>query len=84
MIVVTALETPAVVPVSTNFVPYWGKLTVRNDRGDRGNVGIIRSPIRASILPDHKRHHAHGVADPAYDADRWPDTIFPGRHHAAF
>ena len=32
--------------------PYWGKLTVRNDRGDRGNVGIIRSPIRASILPD--------------------------------
>ena len=32
--------------------PYWGKLTVRNDRGDRGNVGIIRSPIRASVLPD--------------------------------
>ena len=25
-----------------------------NDRGDRGNVGIIRSPIRASILPDHE------------------------------
>jgi hypothetical protein len=25
----------------------------RNDRGDRGNVGIIRSPVRASILPDH-------------------------------
>jgi hypothetical protein len=24
-----------------------------NDREDRGNVGIIRSPIRASILPDH-------------------------------
>ena len=22
-----------------------------NDRGDRGNVGIIRSPVRASILP---------------------------------
>src|SRR3974390_1392019 len=38
------------------FQPYWGKLAVRNDRGDRGNVGIIRSPIRASILPDHKRH----------------------------
>ena len=28
-----------------------GKLAVRNDRGDRGNVGIIRSPVRASILP---------------------------------
>jgi hypothetical protein len=27
-----------------------------NDREDRGNVGIIRSPVRASILPDHKRH----------------------------
>src|SRR6516165_10744298 len=38
------------------FQPYWGKLTVRNDRGDRGNVGIIRSPIRASILPDHLCH----------------------------
>ena len=25
---------------------------VRNDRGDRGDVGIIRSPVRASILPD--------------------------------
>jgi len=25
-----------------------------NDRGDRGNVGIIRSPIRASILPDRR------------------------------
>jgi hypothetical protein len=38
------------------FQPYWGKLAVRNDRGDRGNVGIIRSPIRASILPDQLRH----------------------------
>ena len=34
------------------FQPYWGKPAVRNDRGDRGNVGIIRSPLRASILPD--------------------------------
>src|ERR1700687_135852 len=39
------------------FQPYWGKLAVRNDRGDRGNVGIIRSPIRASILPDPKSGH---------------------------
>src|SRR6202162_4254434 len=43
------LEQPA-------FQPYWGKLAVRNDRGDRGNVGIIRSPIRASILPDLTCH----------------------------
>src|ERR1700737_4719281 len=33
-------------------VTYWGKPAVRNDRGDRGDVGIIRSPVRASILPD--------------------------------
>src|SRR3954465_8936640 len=36
------------------FQPYWGKPAVRNERGDRGNVGIIRSPVRASILPDTK------------------------------
>src|SRR3977135_145830 len=34
------------------FQPYWGNPAVRNDREGRGNVGIIRSPIRASILPD--------------------------------
>src|SRR6266567_7969772 len=38
------------------FQPYWGKPAVRNDREDRGNVGIIRSPVRASILPDRMRH----------------------------
>src|ERR1017187_7740230 len=32
--------------------PYWGKPAVRNFRGDDGNVGIIRSPIRAIALPD--------------------------------
>src|ERR1019366_4269345 len=42
------------------FQPYWGKLAVRNDRGDRGNVGIIRSPIRASILPDLLGHGRTG------------------------
>ena len=34
------------------FQPYWGKPAVRNDRGDRGNAGIIRSPVRATILLD--------------------------------
>jgi hypothetical protein len=28
-----------------------GKPAVRNLREDRGNVGIIRSPLRASVLP---------------------------------
>src|SRR6516225_7580500 len=34
------------------FQPYRGNPAVRNDRGDGGNVGIIRSPIRATVLPD--------------------------------
>jgi hypothetical protein len=32
--------------------PYRGKPAVRNFRGDDGNVGIIRSPVRAIVLPD--------------------------------
>jgi hypothetical protein len=39
-------------PYMPAFQPYRGKPAVRNDREDRGNVGIIRSPVRASILPD--------------------------------
>ena len=39
-------------PYMPALQPYRGKPAVRNDRGDRGNVGIIRSPVRASILPD--------------------------------
>jgi hypothetical protein len=33
--------------------PYWGKPTVRDFRGGDGNVGIIRSPVRAIALLDH-------------------------------
>ena len=57
------------------FQPYWGKLAVRNDRGDRGNVGIIRSPIRASILPDHLRHGAP-LTPSSCQLDHWQ-----GRRH---
>jgi hypothetical protein len=32
-----------------------GKTRRTADRGDRGDVGIIRSPNRASILPDRSR-----------------------------
>jgi hypothetical protein len=32
--------------------PYWGKPAVRNFREGYGNVGIIRSPLRAIALPD--------------------------------
>ena len=47
------------------FQPYWGKPAVRNDREDRGNVGIIRSPIRASIPPERVQNglQVNGVDD---------------------
>ena len=32
--------------------PYWGKPAIRNFREGDGNVGIIRSPLRAVALPD--------------------------------
>ena len=32
--------------------PYWGKPTVRNFREGDGDVGIMRSPVRAIALPD--------------------------------
>jgi hypothetical protein len=35
------------------FKPYRGKPAVRNFRGGDGNVGIIRSPVRAIVSPDH-------------------------------
>ena len=41
-----------VLPYTPAFQPYRGKPAVRNDREGRGNVGIIRSPVRASTLPD--------------------------------
>src|SRR3954451_9658298 len=52
------------------FQPYWGKPAVRNERGDRGNVGIIRSPVRASILPDPWMPDAELVL-PAVLAGAW-------------
>ena len=38
--------------------PYWGKPAVRNLRGDDGNVGIIRSPVRAIVPPDRRLEEA--------------------------
>jgi hypothetical protein len=34
--------------------PYWGKPAVRNFREDDGNVGIMRSPVRAIVLPGER------------------------------
>ena len=50
--------------------PYWGKPAVRNLRRDDGNGGIIRSPIRAIVLPDPKdvarEHRTNGPVRPSY------------------
>ena len=50
-----------VLPYMPAFQPYRGKPAVRNDRRGRGNVGIIRSPIRASTLSDCGGRSAMGV-----------------------
>jgi len=42
--------------------PYWGKPAVRNFRGGNGNVGIIRSPVRAIALPDYRKGVANHLA----------------------
>ena len=39
--------------------PYRGKPAVRNFRGGNGNVGIIRSPVRAIALPDSRGCRSH-------------------------
>jgi len=39
-------------PYKPALEPYWRKSAVRNLRGDDGNVGIIRSPVRAIVPPD--------------------------------
>ena len=38
------------------FQPDWRKSAVRNDRGDDGNVSIIRSLVRAILLPGNRTH----------------------------
>ena len=47
-------ETPA-------LKPYWGKPAVRNFREGNGNVGIIRSPLRAIALPDQSGGCSNGM-----------------------
>ena len=48
--------------------PYWGKPAVRNLRGDDGNVGIIRSPVRAIVLPDSRQGITNGAS--------WSSDVF--------
>jgi len=62
------------------FQPYWGKPAVRNDREDRGNVGIIRSPLRASILPDfhYRKPRLLVMAVISPRSNGWPQENQPG------
>ena len=60
------------------FQPYRGKPAVRNDREGRGNVGIIRSPVRASTLPDGGR-----ACDEMHVPTATPQGEAPRVHHAA-
>src|SRR6516225_12210259 len=51
--------------------PYWGKPTVRNFRGGGGNVGIIRSPNRATALPDPgQRRSGQAGSEPCLSPSR--------------
>ena len=53
--------------------PYRGKPAVRNFRGGNGNVGIIRSPVRAIALPDNR----HGAEDERVLRERSSDPLGP-------
>jgi hypothetical protein len=46
-------------PEKPALKPYWGKPAVRNFRGGDGDVGIIRSPVRAIALPDPRGVRIH-------------------------
>jgi len=63
------------------FQPYWGKPAVRNERGDGGNVGIIRSPLRATVLPDCGGRSAtdRPYGDPTFAADLSMNSYPPSK-----
>src|SRR5262245_11198891 len=60
-------KAPSEIPA---FQPDWRKSAVRNDRGDDGNGGIIRSPIRAIVLPDNSQHERNTTRQRRLERDR--------------
>src|SRR5215831_18429446 len=66
-------KAPSEIPA---FQPDWGKPAVRNDRGDDGNGGIIRSPIRAIVLPDSSPGMLH--RDGPGTEESSPSPLTPG------
>jgi len=64
--------------------PYWGKPAVRNFREGNGNVGIMRSPLRAIALPDTSTGkfvltHTRAAADPIPNAKKTGVAFSPQR-----
>jgi hypothetical protein len=59
--------------------PYWGKPAVRNFREGNGNVGIMRSPLRAIALPDqsHGLHFFPFLGEEVMPWKKYP--LKPGR-----
>jgi len=53
--------------------PHWGKPAVRNFRGGDGDVGIIRSPVRAIALPDNR----YGAEEEETLQRRSSDPLWP-------
>src|ERR1700738_1505704 len=71
-----------VLPYMPAFQPYRGKPAVRNDREGRGNVGIIRSPVRASTLPDCGGREVTRV--PTATGASWAHSLNLSRANAFF
>jgi hypothetical protein len=57
--------------------PYWGKPAVRNFREGNGNVGIIRSPLRAFALPDQSCGISPQNAVPSFVPTTKPNQVRP-------
>src|SRR5262252_7807712 len=60
-----------------------GKPAVRNLREERANVGIIRSPLRASLLPDQAGMNVrHRVELSQAERDQLTGLLNGGKHSA--
>ncbi len=74
-----AMANPAAGKASSDipaFKPYRGKPAVRNFRGGNGNVGIIRSPVRAIALPDREERPYGSVRGGGQQCPSLPRPIF--------
>src|SRR5256885_12459432 len=64
--------------------PYGGNPAVRNDREGRGTVGIIRSPVRASTLPDCGGRAMKSASLPLLGGDHMSSCPALGRASTSF